>query len=371
MIHTDPSKRHDFVFLFDVRDGNPNGDPDAGNLPRIDPETMHGLVTDVCLKRKIRDYVATVHGMPIFIQSRVALNSLILDAFRKVGFEPVAVPLTEEERDDEELLGWLRTKGEAGLVVEGGQLLYSGGEALDVRQVRQLLLGDLAEENQRLVNMLNSLARRLAEVIRHSRRAGVGREVRDAARDELCRTYYDIRMFGAVLSVGLNAGQVRGPVQLTFARSLDPIVPLDLTITRQARTTGERLLTGSTEMGRKPIVPYGLYRAHGFFNPLLAASTGVSRQDLDLLWEALERMFDHDRSAARGEMSVRGLWVFTHDDARGSAPAHRLFDMIQVRLRDGVKAPRSFRDYEVTAPPEGPLEAYGYPGVTLKCLVQP
>ncbi|MGY4706962.1 type I-C CRISPR-associated protein Cas7/Csd2 [Candidatus Bipolaricaulota sp. J31] len=292
-IYTDPTKRHEFVLLFDVVNGNPNGDPDAGNLPRVDPETMHGLVTDVCLKRKVRDYLQLVYNVPIFIQSRSALNTL-----KKEAAEELDPPLTEEERSGKRPIPRLRSK--------------------------------------------------------------------------LCEKYYDIRMFGAVLATGeredrLNAGQVRGPMQLTFARSIDPIVPLDLSITRKARTTEERMETGETEMGRKPIVPYGLYRAHGFYNPFLAENTGVSEEDLELFWEALTRMFEFDRSAARGEMTVRGLWIFTHENKKGDAPAHKLFSLIKVEKKDGIESPRSFDDYKVIEPAEEQLPS----GITLTRLVCP
>lgn len=291
---TNPKTRHEFVLLFDVVNGNPNGDPDAGNLPRVDPETMHGLVTDVALKRKVRDYVQNLQrdevgnpeeGFGIFIQSRVALNTLIEQAGDAVGIKQSKVP-------------------------------------------------------------------------------------QEAVRAELCRRYYDIRLFGAVLSTGtLNAGQVRGPVQITFARSLHPVAPLDLSITRKARTTEERMETGETEMGRKPIVPYGLYRSHGFFNPYLAEQTGVSERDLEIFWDAMQNLFEFDRSAARGEMAVRGLFVFTHDNPKGNAPAHRLFELVQVRRLDDGRPPRSFAEYEIVAPPAGSLEAHGFPGVTLTRLV--
>ena len=298
-IYADPEKRHDFVLLFEVVNGNPNGDPDAGNLPRVDPETMHGLVTDVCLKRKVRDYLQLVHKVPIFIQSRVALNTLIEQA---------------------------------------------GADADPDVKAKLEKYDELQDPEKR------ELTHRPHEKV----------------RQELCRRYYDVRMFGAVLSTGrLNAGQVRGPVQLTFARSLDPIVPLDLSITRQARTTEERLETGETEMGRKPIVPYGLYRAHGFYNPFLAKDTGVSQEDLELFWEALMQMFEFDRSAARGEMTVRGLWVFTHENAKGNAPAHKLFELIRVKKRDGIESPRRFTDYEVLDPPQDELPS----GVVLTRLV--
>lgn len=281
-VFSDPEKRHEFVLLFEVKNSNPNGDPDAGNMPRVDPETMHGLVTDVALKRKVRDYLALTKQYDIFIQSKVALNDLIARA----------------------------------------------GEAVGVKE---------------------------------------SKTANEAVREELCRRYYDIRMFGAVLSTGtLNAGQVRGPVQLGFARSIDPVLPLDLSITRQARTTAERMETGSTEMGRKPIIPFGLYRAHGYFNPFLAKKTGVTRDDLAAFWEALTNLFEFDRSAARGEMFVKGLWVFTHDDPKGNAPAHKLFDLIRIAKREGVEVPRSIADYTIE------ILSHQLPeGVTLSTLVEP
>lgn len=302
MTHTDPTKRHEFVLLFDVRNGNPNGDPDAGNLPRVDPETMRGLVTDVCLKRKVRDYLQMTKDIPIFIQSEAALNTL-----KKEAAEELDPPLTEEERKGKRPISRLRSR--------------------------------------------------------------------------LCEKYYDIRMFGAVLTTGaeedrLNAGQVRGPAQLTFARSLDPVLPLDLSITRKARTTEERMETGETEMGRKAIVPYGLYRAHGFYNPFLAEQTGVSQKDLELFWEALTSMFEFDRSAARGEMAVRGLWVFTHENSKGNAAAHKLFELIQAQRKEGVETPRGFGDYIIEAPQaeigqslDLGSEPYKIAGITLTRLV--
>lgn len=275
--YCDPQRRHDFVLLFDVKDGNPNGDPDAGNLPRVDPETMHGIVTDVCLKRKVRNYIDLLYGAQfnamdyeangfgIFIRdSSVALNTKIAKAATDLGASP------NRQRENRDL------------------------------------------------------------------------------RAELCKRYYDIRMFGAVLSTGdYNAGQVRGPVQLTFARSIDPITPLEFAITRVAITTEQDRERKETEMGRKPIVPYALYRAHGFFSPALAADTGVRAEDLALFWEALLHMFEHDRSAARGQMTTRGLFVFTHDTPRGNAHAHELFQRIQVERADGIEMPRDFSHYRL------------------------
>lgn len=281
--HTDPTNRQDFVLLFDVTNGNPNGDPDAGNLPRIDPETMHGLVTDVSVKRKIRDYVATVEDVDIFVQSETALNQVIEDAAEDAGVEV-----------DDELEG----------------------------------------------------------------------DDRETVRQQMCQDYWDIRMFGAVLGTGINAGQVRGPVQVTFGRSIDPVVPLDMTITSVARRTEERHEASETEMGRKPVIPYGLYRVHGFVNPYLAEDTGVTGDDLELLWDALTMMYEFDRSASRGEMATRGLFVFSHDSKKGNAPSHKLFENVQVARRDDVDSPRAYDDYSLT------LEEPDVDGVELNVLLK-
>lgn len=353
---TDPTKRHDFVLLFDVSHGNPNGDPDAGNLPRVDPETMHGLVTDVAIKRKVRDYVTTARGLPIFIQSDAALNSLIYKAFRETGLEPTVIPLA-----DDELIDWFTLNPIEGFSLEEGTLAYAG-EATKTTDIQKLLLGALGdgEENKGLRQKLIDLAKQLGKA--GTRKVTV--QDRANAQRKLCETYYDIRMFGAVLQTGLNAGQVRGPMQLTFGRSIDAIANLNTTITRQARTTVARMESGTTEMGRKPIVLYGLYRSHGFFNPYLAEQTGASADDLTLFWEALCNMFQYDRSASRGEMAMRGLYIFTHESPLGNAPAHALFERVQIGRRPGVEAPRSFRDYEVTVDDKGLPQ-----GVTLTRLV--
>lgn len=260
-------KRYDFVLLFDVKDGNPNGDPDAGNLPRMDAETGMGLVTDVCLKRKVRNYVQ-LSGQDIFIKEKGVLNTLIDEAH-----EQEAVKSKE--------------KGEK----------------------------------------------------------------TEAARKWMCSNYYDIRTFGAVMSTGKNAGQVRGPVQITFARSIEPIVALEHSITRMAVATeaeAEKQSGDNRTMGRKYTVPYGLYRAHGFVSAHLANQTGFSEDDLNLFWDSLLNMFEHDRSAARGMMATRGLYVFEHSTALGNAPAYSLFDRITVDRKNTMTGPaRSFEDYEV------------------------
>lgn len=299
--YLDVTRRHDFVLLFDVTDGNPNGDPDAGNLPRVDPETMQGLVTDVAIKRKVRDWVDLARGN----ESRFKIY------------------------------------------------VQSGGEAL------------------------NTLHQRAYEALGlTSTGAKQAREDVDQARDWMCANFYDIRMFGAVMTTGVNAGQVRGPVQITFARSIDPIVPLDLSITRVAVTRpedakvvvteegGEGRGGKQTEMGRKAIVPYGLYRAHGFFNPHFAERTGVTEEDLELFWQALVQMWDLDRSASRGLMACQGLYVFTHESRLGNAPAHQLFERVRVSRKLNIPVPRSFQDYQVEI-----NEADLPKGVTLTRLV--
>lgn len=285
------TNRYDFVLLFDVKDGNPNGDPDAGNLPRLDAETGHGLMTDVALKRKVRNFVNLVkQEQPrynIFVKERSVLNQQIEQAYEKS--EAVQKAL-------EAWKAWQKDK----------------------------------KKNQKPV-----------------------RHYEDIARDWMCDNFFDVRTFGAVMSTGdedsesklrKTAGQVRGPVQLTFARSVDPIIALEHSITRMAVTNEKDLEKGRT-MGRKHTVPYGLYVAHGFVSSFLAKQTGFGEDDLELLWQSLEHMFEHDRSAARGEMSTRGIYVFKHDSELGNAHAHKLFERIKVKKTADV--PRGFSDYGV------------------------
>lgn len=279
---SDPIKnRHEFVLLFDIKNGNPNGDPDAGNLPRIDPETGHGIVTDVCLKRKIRNYVElTKNGQTpynIYVQEKAILTERRAPAYEAV-----------------------------------------------------------ADEKEKSVKI-------------------------SKARKWMCHNFFDVRTFGAVMSAKENnCGQVRGPVQLAFSQSIDPVVSLEASITRMAVETKKESDAQSGDnrtIGRKTYIPYGLYRVHGFVSAPLAEQTGFSKDDLDLLWEALKNMFDHDRSAARGEMAAQKLITFKHASGLGNAPAHKLFDLVQIKKRDQDKSPRLFSDYEVTidknAVPEG------------------
>lgn len=274
--------RYEFVVLFDVENGNPNGDPDAGNMPRIDPETGYGIVTDVCLKRKIRNYVEMVkeneEGYNIYIREDVPLNRSDSKAFEYLG--------------------------------------VAGKE--DIKELKK------KDPDADL-----------------------------KIRDFMCRNFYDIRTFGAVMTTfvkaALNCGQVRGPVQLGFARSVDPIISQEVTITRIAITTEEDAAKKSTEMGRKSIVPYGLYRAEGYISANLARKeTGFSEEDLELLWEAILNMFEHDHSAARGKMAVRKLVVFKHSKELGDCPAYKLFDAVEIQKKGGVLYPRKYQDYIVS-----------------------
>ncbi len=269
------TNRYEFVLLYDVENGNPNGDPDAGNMPRIDPETGYGIVTDVCIKRKIRNYVdilkANESGYQIYVTEGIALNNQHLRAYTETD-----TPLPKQAKN------------------------VPAGDLLKVRQW-------------------------------------------------MCDNFYDVRTFGAVMSTGVNCGQVRGPVQLNFSRSLDPIMQQEVTITRVAVTRPEDEKT--TEMGRKHIVPYGLYRVEGYISPALAnqegKGTGFSEEDLEVFWQALENMFELDHSASRGKMASRKLFIFKHDSELGNAPSHKLFDLITHELAEDKVVPRQFSDYKI------------------------
>ncbi|SAL65029.1 type I-C CRISPR-associated protein Cas7/Csd2 [Caballeronia telluris] len=281
------ANRYEFVYLFDVTNGNPNGDPDAGNLPRLDPETNHGLVTDVCLKRKIRNYVSLEKegeaGHAIYMQEKAVLNNQHRKAYQAENLEPVDKRLPKDPKQADAPTRWM------------------------------------------------------------------------------CDNFFDIRAFGAVMTTGVNCGQVRGPVQFTFASSIEPVVPMEVSITRMA-VTHEKDADNERTMGRKHILPYGLYRAHGFISAKLAERTGFTEDDLELLWRSLTGMFEHDRSAARGEMAARKLIVFKHDHPMGNAPAHVLFDAVKVArtTTDADLPARYFSNYEVT------IDAHSIPaGVTV------
>lgn len=296
--------RYDFVLLFDVKDGNPNGDPDAGNLPRLDAETGHGLMTDVALKRKVRNFVA----------------------------------LSQDQTERDPAPGEKRFEI---YVREKAVLNLQHQRAYSALKLDAPAEGEASPEDE---------AKKPKKGAKSQRKGGAD-EV-DRARQWMCQNFFDIRSFGAVMSTGTNAGQVRGPVQLTFARSIDPIVALEHAITRMAVATeaeAEKQQGDNRTMGRKHTVPYGLYRAHGFVSAFLAEQTGFGEDDLALLWQALEHMFEHDRSAARGQMATRGLYVFEHQDKLGNAHAHDLFDRLRVTPAPDATTPaRDFGAYSVT-----------------------
>ncbi|MGQ8821505.1 type I-C CRISPR-associated protein Cas7/Csd2 [Bibersteinia trehalosi] len=282
--------RYEFVFFFDVTNGNPNGDPDAGNMPRLDPETSKGLVTDVCLKRKIRNFIEMSYenevGYEIYVKEKSVLNLQNKRAYEALGIESEAKKLPKEEAKAREITAWM------------------------------------------------------------------------------CKNFFDIRTFGAVMTTEVNSGQVRGPVQLAFAQSIDPIIPLEVSITRMA-VTNEKDLEKERTMGRKYIVPYALYRVHGFISAKLAEKTGFSDEDVQKLWQALQLMFEHDRSAARGEMAARKLIVFKHDSELGSQPAYKLFETVKVERINGEKdtPAKSYDDYRIS------VQAEGLNGVTVEELL--
>jgi CRISPR-associated protein Csd2 len=363
--HCDPSKRHDFVIVFDVADGNPNGDPDAGNLPRTDPETMEGLVTDVSLKRKVRNFVEIAsedqdqpERLKIFIEHHGVLNDQIRRAYTEQGME--VGKKVDKEITDPIVLQNLRESSEAlpGAFKfsdvpddsdEQPTLTYSG-ELTDTEFKSQTddLDETLSAKTKKLLNDLKKASDKEGKPKK-------GKDDVEKARKWMCANFYDVRMFGAVMSTGLNAGQVRGPMQLTFSRSVDPIIPQDLAITRMA-VTDEKDREKLQTIGRKTLIPYGLYVGRGFFSPHLARQTGVTEDDLKLFWDALVYMWDFDRSASRGTMSPRGLYVFTHENKLGNAPAHELFERVQPSLNGGVDSPRRFTDYTVSVEddlPEG------------------
>jgi CRISPR-associated protein Csd2 len=301
--------RYDFVMLFDVRDGNPNGDPDAGNLPRADPQTGQGLVSDVCLKRKLRNYVMAAKpgalGYDIFVKEKGILNDLIEQGYKDAG---IAIVGKSKEDDSDEIVD---------------DTVLSKTDKKSPKKAKRNGSDDV-----------------------------------DAVRQIMCSKYFDIRALGAVMSTGANAGQVRGPLQFTFARSIDPIFAQEHSITRMAVATqkeAEKQSGDNRTMGRKNTVPYGLYVGYGFVSPQFAKQTVFTAEDLELVWKGLAQMFELDRSAARGLMSMRRLVVFEHESALGDSPAHKLFDLVKVSRKPEIAVARQFDDYAVTvgAAPKG------------------
>jgi CRISPR-associated protein Csd2 len=361
--YCNPSKRMDFVLIFDVKDGNPNGDPDAGNLPRMDPATCHGIVTDVCIKRKVRDYLAAVLARPIYIQSQDALNTLyfraaqgVEEAKKHVVEVPIAdddlkrlLTVTKKDKlaepsddDIEAIRQWLETLEAEGLeyLPNDGKLTYFG-EAKSKDNFKQLLQGE--EEPQGLPEKaVDKVAQALADAKKRSGGARLGQDVREKVKAKMCELYDDIRLFGGVLTAGTNAGQIRGPMQLTFARSVEPILQMDAAITRCAITRAADRARKQTEFGRKPWLSWAVYRQHGFFNPLLGRQTSVTKEDLARFWEALACMFPNSASASKGEMATQELLVFVHENGRGNWPSHKLFERAEIKPNGQDSASRVF-----------------------------
>ncbi|CRI64004.1 CRISPR-associated protein, Csd2 family [Thiocapsa sp. KS1] len=367
------TNRYEFVLLFDVKDGNPNGDPDAGNLPRLDTETGQGLVTDVSIKRKIRNYVGIIKGREdgsfepgydIYIKEKAVLGRAHTAAFKALGIDL--------GQDAEHLIPEDLVEQFDDLDLPAGMELDTDDDDRPILRLAAVLDKKEATDWLKETKPPKPVKDFIGKAVKNVKARKPNQGETERGRVQMCSDFYDIRTFGAVLSLKTapNCGQVRGPVQLTFARSLDPIVTLEHSITRCAVATEAESTKQSGDnrtMGRKFTVPYGLYRAHGFISAHFAAQTKFSKDDLKLLWDALITMFDHDHSAARGEMATRGLYVFKHDSHLGSAPAHKLFDLIQIARKDPGTPARSFADYAVTAPPAGRLDAF--PGVDLKIIV--
>lgn len=360
---TDLKNRIDFVYIFDVQDGNPNGDPDAGNLPRVDAETGMGLVTDVCLKRKVRNYVQVVKdcvkGYDIYVKEKAVLGRSHIAAFNALGYK--LGEKAQKEISNESILEELENAVfcEGLSIIEDNEKNYLVVEGnADKKTVTDWLKEcELSKNGVKFIN----------DVVKEAKPRKQTSEETEGGRKWMCSTFYDIRTFGAVLSLKSvpNCGQVRGPIQLTFARSVDPIVTSEHSITRMAVATekeAEKQSGDNRTMGRKATVPYGLYVCHGFISANLAKQTGFSEEDLKLFWDAMKNMFDVDRSAARGLMSAQKLIVFKHDSVLGNAPANKLFDLVKVEKKcDGVA--RSFSDYQVT------IGENIYNGVTIEEMI--
>ena len=355
--------RIDFVYIFDVQDGNPNGDPDAGNLPRVDAETGMGLVTDVCLKRKVRNYVQVAKecaaGYDIYVKEKAVLGRSHITAFKALGYK-----LGEESK--KEIPTELKDELDESTLFEGlsiteedeiGYLVVEGDA--DKKAIQEWLKE--SELSKQAINFVKA-------TLKDAKPRKQTQEETEGGRKWMCSYFYDIRSFGAVLSLksAPNCGQVRGPIQFTFARSVDPIAAMEHSITRMAVATekeAEKQGGDNRTMGRKATVPYGLYVCHGFISANLAKQTGFSEEDLNLFWDALKNMFDVDRSAARGLMSAQKLIVFKHESVLGNAPANKLFDLVKIeKVCDG--APRKFDDYNIT------IEKNNLPaGVTIQEII--
>ena len=359
---TELKNRYDFMLLFDVKDGNPNGDPDAGNLPRIDTETGEGLVTDVCIKRKVRNYVQilpaeehpTQKGYDIYVKEKAVLGRAHTEAFKELGINvgqesAKVIPMDLVSAfDDLELCDGLSIRD----ADDESKSLVVASDA-DKKVIK---------EWEKEASLPKTTKKFIDDLLKEAKPRKPTAAETEKGRNWMCEHYFDIRTFGAVMSLksAPNCGQVRGPVQLTFARSVDPVVTAEHSITRMAVATeaeAEKQSGDNRTMGRKNTVPYGLYVAYGFVSPALAKQTGFSEEDLALLWKALVGMFDQDHSAARGMMATQKLIVFKHDSALGNAPSHKLFDLVKIAKKPDVAVPRKFADYDVSVPEDSSLPA--------------
>jgi len=356
--YCDPTKRMDFVLFYDVRDGNPNGDPDAGNLPRMDPLNGQGIVTDVCIKRKVRDYLSAVLNRPIFIQSQEPLNTLYFRTARdladkkEIEIVPIEIDVSAEtikkslsEKKDTKLsdeavdtvISWISNLEAEGLEYDSNnEKLTYFGEAKKSGDFSSLLKGEEEIKDKLILSAITMVAKNLYEAKRNTGSGKLSQNVRDKIKDGMCIKYDDIRIFGAVLTAGTNAGQIRGPFQLTFGRSIERIFQMDAAITRCAITRASDWKNKQTEFGRKSWLNWAVYRQHGFFNPLLGKKTFIKNEDLARFWESLAYMFRNSDSASKGEMTMHDIIVFVHDNPRGNAPSHKLFEKVKCDNIKGV-----------------------------------
>ncbi|MCA6069972.1 MAG: type I-C CRISPR-associated protein Cas7/Csd2 [Endomicrobium sp.] len=364
--------RYDFVYVFDVKDGNPNGDPDAGNLPRVDAETGQGIVTDVCLKRKVRNFVELTKNeqdkdnFKIYIKEKAVLGKFHIEAFENLNIklgEEIRKEIPDDLKDELEnyvLPEGMYTENEPCEECDGEKRENPEGMGIKTENEKQFLVVASNANKEAIKNYIKELkpTKKLSEflnkIVKDARPRTPTSEETDKGKSWMCENFYDIRAFGAVMSLKSvpNCGQVRGPIQFTFARSVDPIVISEHSITRMAVATEKEAKEQSGDnrtMGRKSTVPYGLYVAYGFVSAPLAKQTGFTEDDLELFWEALINMFENDRSAARGLMSARKLYVFKHRDKLGNAPADKLFDLVKLKIRknDAATVARNFSDYNL------------------------
>jgi CRISPR-associated protein Csd2 len=345
---TELKNRYDFAYVFDVKDGNPNGDPDAGNLPRVDSETGKGIVTDVCLKRKVRNFIELIKNsedkFDIYVKEKTILGKGNEKAFKALNIELGQETRKEIPDNLKDLFDDIELPEGVSIEEEEDKKFVVIASDIDKKELQKQI-------KDKELDLPDTIQKFLNANLKDIKARKPSKEETNKGRSWMCKNFYDIRTFGAVMSFtsAPNCGQVRGPVQLTFARSVDSVIPSEYTITRVAVTSEKEAQAGKeTMMGRKSTIPYGLYVAYGFISAPLAKQTGFNEEDLELFWKALINMFENDRSAARGLMSARKLFVFKHSDVLGDAPANKLFDSIKIEKRNKDIPARDFSDYEIT-----------------------